>query len=204
MRSHSLITSLALLGPATTFAASVPILHGVSPASSGLPAGWTYSGAYVDNLDPRPLDLAQYFDNTGMTGESCIAFCAARGYSVAGTEYSAECYCGLTLPSGTGDADNCDMPCTGDATEACGGPNRLTVYYDSNAVAPTTNPGVGGWTSGGCVADSETQRTLSDFQTAGADMTVANCVAACQAGGYTQAGLEVSLPNCSTPFEYLT
>jgi hypothetical protein len=42
------------------------------------------------------------------------------------------------------------------------------------------------------VADSQSQRTLADLQAAIADMTVEKCVTACQAGGYTQAGLEVS------------
>jgi len=49
------------------------------------------------------------------------------------------------------DAD-CNMGCSGNATEACGGPNRLTVFNSGGAPVggPVTNPGPPGWSSGGC------------------------------------------------------
>jgi hypothetical protein len=59
--------------------------------------------------------------------------------------------CGNTLAAGSGPAatGDCSMTCTGNATEACGGPNRLNLFW-SGASGPQTNPGVGGWTFSGC------------------------------------------------------
>lgn len=46
------------------------------------------------------------------------------------------------------------MACTGNATEQCGGPNRLNLFHNSNIVAagPVTNPGPPGWGFLGCRA----------------------------------------------------
>jgi len=38
----------------------------------------------------------------------------------------------------------------GDATEACGGPNRLTLFSGPTPVGPFVNPGVNGFRSLGC------------------------------------------------------
>ena len=196
MRSHSFIGPLALLSPATTFAASIFLPRDVSPAeASSLPTGLTYSGCFVDSVSARSLNSARTYDNSGLTAASCVAFCSSQGYSVAGTEYSAECYCGSTLPAEAGDASSCNMPCSGDSTQACGGPDRLSVYAQGgDAFEPCgTNPGVGGFVSTGCVADSQAQRTLPNFTPVDGEMTVAKCVSACQAGGYSYAGTEVCI-----------
>lgn len=187
-----MIGSLALLAPATTFAASIFLPRDVSPPDT-LPKGWRYSGCYVDSVSARSLDSDRTFDNNGMTAASCIAFCSSEGYSLAGTEYTAECYCGLSLPAVPGDPSSCNMPCSGDSTQACGGPDRLSVYAQGGdaMLVTVTNPGIGGWVSGGCVADSQGQRTLPIYTPIDSSMSVAKCVAACQAGGYTQAGTEV-------------
>jgi len=58
--------------------------------------------------------------------------------------------CGRTIDGGatvTPDSD-CDMPCQGNSTEACGGPNRLTMFY--NPDGPVVNPGPGNWGYMGC------------------------------------------------------
>lgn len=184
-----------LLVPATTFAASIhyprddPQSSSLAPASD-LPSGWKYAGCSVDNLNPRSLPLAFYRDSFGMTGETCIAFCNSKGYNVAGTEYSSECYCGTVLPSLAQESD-CSMACSGDSSEACGGPARLTVYNNVVQGAPEVNPGVDGWISYGCVADSVQSRTLSDGVQVQGPLTVANCVSACQAANYAFAGVEV-------------
>ena len=195
MRSHSFIAPLVLLAPATTLAASVFLPRDFSPPDD-LPKGWYYSGCFVDSVSARSLDSAGTFDNTGLTAASCIAFCSDLGYTVVGTEYSAECYCGGTLPADNAGDSTCNMPCSGDATQACGGPDRLSVYFEGGDAIfePTgTNPGVGGWASGGCVADSQGQRTLPNFTPVDGAMTVAKCVSACQAGGYSYAGTEVRI-----------
>ncbi|KAK0618114.1 WSC domain-containing protein [Bombardia bombarda] len=69
-----------------------------------------------------------------MTVQMCQAFCKAGGsggpaYKFAGLEYSRECWCaqqisGLSVQSPDGD---CNLPCDGNKTEACGGVLKLSV-----------------------------------------------------------------------------
>jgi hypothetical protein len=82
----------------------------------------------------------------------------------------------------------------GSPSEACGGPNRLTVFSSGQThTGPTTNPGPEGWTSLGCYTDSVAARTLSvrmDTAAGSAGMTVAQRASACHASGYGLAGVE--------------
>ena len=182
-----------LLVPATTFAASINLPRDLTPASS-LPSGWQYAGCSVDAVSPRSLSQASTISNTDNSADSCIAFCSSKGYNVAGTEYSSECYCGSALPTAADEA-SCNMPCSSDASQACGGPSRLSVYYNPSA-STSMNPGVAGWVSGGCIKDDVQDRTLPDLKQVDGPMAVAKCVAACQASGYVLGGVEVSiLPN---------
>ena len=69
-----------------------------------------------------------------MTEESCIAFCGGKGTAWAGVEYASECYCGnlLDSTSSAAPATDCNMACSGNATEACGAGNRLTLFNNPN------------------------------------------------------------------------
>jgi len=55
-----------------------------------LPGTWKYQGCYTDG-GPRALAGDMYANATGMTSESCIAYCDTKGFYYAGTEYSSEC-----------------------------------------------------------------------------------------------------------------
>jgi len=70
-----------------------------------------------------------------MTNEGCIAFCSSRGFSIAGTEYAGECFCGNELTSLQLDESKCDMACKGNSSQKCGGPAALSVY--KKATGPT-------------------------------------------------------------------
>jgi len=95
------------------------------------------------------------------TMESCTSACYNAGYSMAGTEYSAECWCGTSI-QGAGapaSASDCNMPCSGDNTQSCGGPNRLNIYnYTGTVPTPPPPPGTvhpvtnlpGNWSYNGC------------------------------------------------------
>ncbi|KAG9042501.1 hypothetical protein FS842_002167, partial [Serendipita sp. 407] len=79
-----------------------------------------------------------------MTVQKCIDGCAAAGYSSAGVELGRECYCdNVTYPLGPNDyKDKCSMPCTGDATETCGGTDHILVYYRPALPPATARTGV--------------------------------------------------------------
>ena len=53
-----------------------------------------------------------------------------------------ECYCGQSLQSGSVPATDgrCNMPCAGNASEICGGPNGLTLFLQGGNLSsvPTT------------------------------------------------------------------
>lgn len=96
---------------------------------------WTLSGCYVDSSTSRVLSKTTSLSGS-VTPESCMTSCRASGYSTAGIEYSTECFCGYgnVLPSSAGAAvptSDCNMPCQGDITKACGGGNRIQLYTSS-------------------------------------------------------------------------
>ncbi|KAF8862211.1 glyoxal oxidase-like protein [Acephala macrosclerotiorum] len=157
---------------------------------------WAYQGCYTDP-GPKTLTGSSYVNTTGMTDESCISYCDGLGYYYAGTEYSQECYCGTSIAStGTMAAtSDCSMTCTGNSTEICGGPSRLSVFWNGKnpPPGPSTDPGTLGYGFFGCYTEGTNGRALTQFTavTGGQSaMTVALCISACKTAGYTYAGIE--------------
>ncbi|KAK3311861.1 WSC domain-containing protein [Apodospora peruviana] len=60
----------------------------------------------------------------------CGYFCLSLGFKIFGVEFGQECYCGNQVASTTVSAfaAECDMPCSGNKTEICGGHKRLSLY----------------------------------------------------------------------------
>ncbi|KAG8819183.1 hypothetical protein FRC17_010573 [Serendipita sp. 399] len=80
-----------------------------------------------------------------MTVQRCVDGCAAAGFSAAGLEYNRECFCGNTNTpaSDAVDINECNSPCFGDASQFCGGGNRILVYsktYYPPPPPPPSNP----------------------------------------------------------------
>ena len=106
---------------------------------------------YSDSAASRSLTGDYYADGSKMTDEACIAYCSGKKYAIAGTEYASECFCSNVIGSGSAKtpAGDCNMGCSGNSSEACGGPNRLTVFSNPAAI-PVHDPGPNGWTFIGC------------------------------------------------------
>ncbi|KAM6513609.1 hypothetical protein FALCPG4_015994 [Fusarium falciforme] len=150
--------------------------------------GWGYIGCFVDSVAERSLNGAVQYDTTGLTAQTCVAFCANAGFAYAGMEYTAECWCGDTVPTTKVAGSDCDMPCSGDADQPCGAGNRLTVFT-GNLNAPV----VAGWSYSGCYRDSVVNRVLTGDYYADTDgMTHETCINHCKAGGFKYAGVEYS------------
>ncbi|KAF2655990.1 WSC-domain-containing protein, partial [Lophiostoma macrostomum CBS 122681] len=160
--------------------------------ASGLPPKWEYKGCYSDSVQHRVLDEAFLASNTTMTGASCVQYCDGLGFSYAGTEFSRECWCGVGLKKASNSTPtDCNMPCAGNGSEACGDSNRLTVY--ANGFYPKTNPGVNNFVSIGCWVDDVQNRTLPyEVQVPGGcnNMSVNACTDVCNQFGFTLAGVE--------------
>ena len=169
--------------------------------SNNLPGQWTSKGCYTDNVQSRALYGKAYTDTSGMTEESCIAFCSSNNYAFAGVEYSSECYCGnvIAVAGKAATATDCNMACSGASGEACGGPDRLNIFHNDAittvAAGPATNAGPTGWGFMGCYTDSVAARTLNvgaAIPGGPAAMSVALCTQSCQASGYSYSGVEYS------------
>lgn len=79
-----------------------------------------------------------------MSVSNCVAACQGAGYSLAGVEYSGECYCDNTISNGGTLApegvSGCSMLCNGNFSEYCGGPSRLDVYdFNKTVTLPPWN-----------------------------------------------------------------
>ncbi|KAH8821809.1 beta 1,3 exoglucanase [Xylogone sp. PMI_703] len=183
-------------GPSTTLTTSAT--SSPTPPPSG---GWTLLGCYTDSVAARSLPVAEGVTGgpTAMTNELCQTACLAAGFSLAGTEYADECYCGNALQNGGGPAPDgntgCNMACAGKSSETCGGSNRLTLYSHGGSTAPPPPPPPpsGSWKSLGCYTDSVATRTLGNGEAVPGgptQMTVEACQTVCKAGGWSYAGLE--------------
>lgn len=158
-------------------------LTGSCSALSGSdPVAYDYVGCFTDDVNSRTFSAATSSDNN-MTLSECSKFCS--GYQYFGTEYTTQCFCGTTLgSSGTEAAEtDCYMPCGGDSTETCGGPNRLSVYTNNNYVSPggATIPG---YQFMGCYNDTAAARSLSGTYTYSNTMTVEACATFCNGANY--------------------
>jgi glucan 1,3-beta-glucosidase len=96
---------------------------------------WIRLGCYTDNSTARTLShtVPATVLNTTTTNALCIKECQLFGYTYAGTEAGSQCYCGKAIqnagvPAPEG-ASGCSTVCKGNATDTCGGTNRLTLSY---------------------------------------------------------------------------
>lgn len=108
--------------------------------------GFRYIGCGKDNIGGRTLTGART-SSPSMTNEMCVEFCKARGFSIAGTEYSNECYCGNSIPAAAAPIDglmgDCFMKCAGDDTENCGGAGTISLYQRCASAATCINVSYG-------------------------------------------------------------
>lgn len=91
----------------------------------------TYIGCFRDKGDPsgtrgRDLDGLAVSHSTMSVGQ-CIDLCSKKGFPYAGVQYGSWCFCGDSYGK-FGKADNCNMACSGNASEICGGSWANSVY----------------------------------------------------------------------------
>ncbi len=163
---------------------------------------YRYAGCFKENNPGRQLQVQVYGSPNNANGK-CIAACSAAGYIFAATQYNTECWCGNYRPKQVVDEKNCNFPCSGNVSETCGGNginqdgSYLSLFgdktrFDGNVtkdVGPFVNPGVLGFIGLGCYTEATTGRALANGANP-TNVTIAGCIAACQTGGYSKAGME--------------
>ena len=81
--------------------------------------------------------LSQYVATTSTnTPALCMKLCHDKGYLYAGVEAGSMCNCGNTPPpeSILVNEDQCNLTCSGDATQTCGGDSMMDVYNTGNVI----------------------------------------------------------------------
>lgn len=67
-----------------------------------------------------------------MANEKCVDYCVSLGFTIAGTEYTTQCFCGNSILAGRepvpGLYGDCTMPCSGNSKETCGGGGQISLY----------------------------------------------------------------------------
>ncbi|KAI9343091.1 hypothetical protein DFJ73DRAFT_943891 [Zopfochytrium polystomum] len=109
-----------------------------------------------------------YYQGDGFDNDGCINACFNAGYLMSGTEYGGQCYCSdpKSFANVPGPGPQCNMPCSSNPSQTCGGEWTLSV---TELASPT-------WTYWGCIADSS-DRVLPIA--AGDGFTPASCQNAC-------------------------
>ncbi|KAJ6479618.1 copper radical oxidase [Mycena sanguinolenta] len=170
--------------------------HRRQSVPTSLPGNWTSKGCYTDGQAAgRTLTGASYTNTTGMTVQSCIAFCDSKQFVLAGVEYGQQCYCDNYIENGGQPAPltDCNFACSGNAAETCGAGNRLNVFTSGKAPPPlpTIPAKIGNWTSLGCYNDNVNGvRSLPNGIAVASPFSLESCTAACFAAGYPLSGAE--------------
>jgi hypothetical protein len=105
--------------------------QGLAAADGEQPGGTKagYIGCYKD--PNKPFDLDGYLVRSqNNTPQRCIETCRDKGFAYAGVQYGESCLCGNSYGR-FGEATNCDMKCTGDSGQICGGTYSNSVYATS-------------------------------------------------------------------------
>lgn len=165
-----------------------------------------YLGCYVDSTTSRLLASRVYtLKAEVITPSTCLDACTLMGLPYAGVEYGQECYCSATAPkvftgsvldAAFGRSGDCNMPCSGNTTLACGAGNRISVYYNGGSQF-TQSVGIGsalsnGYIYQGCASDQwPTGRVLLNLAPIPSGTnTPLVCSNQCASMGYVYAGVE--------------
>ncbi len=141
-----------------------------------------YQGCYNDG-DGRALPVQLML--SGATVETCTAAAKAKGYAYAGVQNGGQCFAGNVAGFSKAPADSaCNMPCTANMFEYCGGSWLNSIY--ATGAAPIIQPPP---VDQGCYTD-DSNRALPIAINAPNSVTIETCVTAARARNLLYAGLQ--------------
>ncbi len=209
--------ALSLYQNPSLAAATTTSTTAIATPTIALPSGWSVASSVciAEGTNGRALSGASTASSS-MTIPMCLQFCQSKGYQWAGIEYSGECYCDNDFKNGASlslTSSRCEMPCLGDSTTMCGGPDALSLFNNPSVTAPTTASSTtaitsttsaapapttvalpDGWSvaSTVCLAEGTSGRALAGASTTSNSMTYAMCLGFCRDKGFQYAGIEYS------------
>ena len=94
---------------------------------SGVSTSWHGQCVKDNNQRLLPVEAKLGVKNTPT---ECVRKCKGYGYAYAGVQYGSQCFCANTPPPTNTivDKTECNMQCSGDWQEKCGGSWRMNVY----------------------------------------------------------------------------
>ncbi|KAK3324792.1 WSC domain-containing protein [Cercophora scortea] len=177
-----------------------------TPTSTSKPIPtWKPAGCYI-NTDTKITTLSNKtttIPSTSMTIAKCKATCYASDFIFTGLTLGTECWCGNSIRDVlASNKTDCNTPCTGSASDICGGRGRISIYEASVVLTPpttttTSTPAAAtatNWHPLGCYIDASSRTLLNQATLPGGATTLSSstCTSACAAAGYTLAGTENS------------
>ncbi|KXX79540.1 WSC domain-containing protein 1 [Madurella mycetomatis] len=138
-KTKTVYETVTVWATTTVYACSnCPAPTGQASSAAADISDFKYAGCYRDSsnrvLSGKVLPKIGAVSNT-----ACVNYCASKGFSIAGTEYGGECFCGNNLSTVEKlDESQCSMACKGEANETCGGDWALTLYTKGGAVPGAT------------------------------------------------------------------
>jgi hypothetical protein len=134
---HTVYDTVTVYQTKTVYANPAPTdaAQQLSEKSSEDIAGFQPVGCFRDSRN-RALSGEKLPKIGDASNTACVTYCASKGFSVAGTEFGGECFCGNGLsPLEKLDDGECSMACKGDAAQTCGGNWALSVYAKGGQLA---------------------------------------------------------------------
>lgn len=149
-------------------------------------------GCYANGQDGQPGALMERMDMDAynMTIEACTGTCKGNGFAYAALGWIGSCYCGQTINRPAVDSGLCNLKCSGNNAETCGGTSSVLVYKDTTFPDITTQT-TDAYTSLGCYADDGTKPVFfrQDNLPSG-NLTTKACLQSCLTGGFPYAATE--------------
>eukprot|EP01064_Diplonema_japonicum_P020620 TRINITY_DN3021_c4_g1_i2.p1 TRINITY_DN3021_c4_g1~~TRINITY_DN3021_c4_g1_i2.p1 ORF type:complete len:680 (+),score=221.43 TRINITY_DN3021_c4_g1_i2:98-2137(+) len=131
---------------------------------------------------------------TAETPAECVSTCTDMEYDYAGLLEGKECWCGHGTEKSVKTATaECDMQCSGDSGERCGGRSRLSLYSLQGTVEEEEEKKKQEATPllrVGCFKEKETAKVLNRLAYSSGSNTAEECVSACLWNGFQYAGVE--------------
>lgn len=131
-QNHSYCIQVASEEVSTTSTSLVTLVTSTTATTSSLrptPTGWKSLGCFIH--DPRkPVFNESVLEHgSGLTIEKCESACWSGGFDYAGLKGGSDCLCAHYAGIlSTKNKSDCDTPCPGNASEACGGSTAVHAF----------------------------------------------------------------------------